>query len=250
MYIDFHSHIDFYKDDELQKVYDDINKNNIKVISCAMDEESYKKNLSFSKVCSNIIPTFGIHPWKVTNKAPDLDIYDEYIKNSKIIGEVGLDFHWVEDESTYKPQIEVFKHFVQRAKTYDKFLNIHTKGAEELIYDTLNNANMLEKSIIHWYSGDLSTLNKFIDGNSYFTLSVDINTSQKTQNIARLLPVNRILAETDGPTALEWVTGVYGMPSEIINVYEGICNTKDISMDELKYHTNKTYNSITNKLNS
>ena len=244
MYIDFHSHIDFYKDDELQKVYDDINKNNIKVISCAMDEESYNKNLSFSKVCSNIIPTFGIHPWKVTNKAPDLDIYDDYIKNSKIIGEVGLDFHWVEDKSTYDPQIEVFKHFVQRAKTYDKFLNVHTKGAEELIYDILKNSNMLEKSIIHWYSGDLFTLNKFIDGNSYFTLSVDINSSQKSQEIARLLPVDRILAETDGPTALEWVTGVYGMPSEIINVYDAICNTKDISMDELKYHIEHNYNII------
>ena len=244
MYIDFHSHIDFYKDDELQKVYDDINKNNVKVISCAMDEESYNKNLSFSKVCSNIIPTFGIHPWKVTNKAPDLDIYDDYIKNSKIIGEVGLDFHWVEDKSTYEPQIEVFKHFVQRAKTYDKFLNVHTKGAEELIYDILKNSNMLEKSIIHWYSGDLFTLNKFIDGNSYFTLSVDINSSQKSQEIARLLPVDRILAETDGPTALEWVTGVYGMPSEIINVYDAICNTKDISMDELKYHIEHNYNII------
>ena len=244
MYIDFHSHIDFYKDDELQKVYDNINKNNIKVISCAMDEESYNKNLSFSKVCPNIIPTFGIHPWKVTNVVTNLDIYDNYIKSSKIIGEVGLDFHWVEDKSTYEPQIEVFKHFVQRAKAYDKFLNVHTKAAEELIYDILKNANMLEKSIIHWYSGDLSTLNKFIDGNSYFTLSVDINTSQKSQEIARLVSVDRILAETDGPTALEWVTGVYGMPSEIINVYDGICNTKYISMDELKYHIEHNYNII------
>lgn len=247
MYIDFHSHIDFYKDDELQKVYNDINNNNIKIISCAMDEESYKKNLGFSKVCSNIIPTFGIHPWKVTNVVTNLDIYDNYIKDSKIIGEVGLDFHWVEDKSTYKPQIEVFKHFVKKAKAYDKFLNIHTKGAEELVYNILHEENMLEKSIIHWYSGDLSTLNKFIDAKSYFTLSVDINTSQKTQDIARLLPLNRILAETDGPTALEWVTGVYGMPSEIIHVYEGICNTKDISMDELKHNINKTYNSIANK---
>lgn len=244
MYIDFHSHIDLYKNAELQEVYNDINKNNIKVISCAMDEESYKKNLDFSKVCPNIIPIFGIHPWKVTNKILDLDIYDDYIKSSKIIGEVGLDFHWVEDKSTYKSQIAIFKHFVQRAKTYDKFLNIHTKGAEELIYDILKNANMLEKSVIHWYSGDLSTLNKFIDSNCYFTLSVDINTSQKSQDIARLVPLNHILAETDGPTALEWVTGVYGMPSEIINVYKGICSAKHICMDELKCNINKTYNNL------
>lgn len=245
MYIDFHSHIDFYKDYELQKVYEDINKNNIKVISCSMDEDSYKKNITYSKVCSNIIPTFGIHPWKVTNKIPNLDFYDNYIKNSKIIGEVGLDFHWVEDKSTYKTQLEVFKHFVKKAKRYDKFLNIHTKGAEELVYDILHKENMLDKSIIHWYSGDFNTLKKFIDGHSYFTLSVDINHIEKSKEIASLLPVTSILAETDGPTALEWINGVYAMPREIINVYEGISSVKGIYVDELKSNIEDNYNIIT-----
>lgn len=246
MYIDFHNHIDFYKNEELQKVYKDIEKNNIKVISCAMDEESYKNNLRFSKECDRIIPTFGIHPWRVTKEIPNLDIYDDYIKNSKMIGEVGLDFHWVEDKSTFEPQVKVFKHFVKKAKKYDKYLNIHTKGAEELIYDILYKENMLEKSIIHWYSGDSHTLNKFIDANSLFTISVDINYSEKTKEIAKLIPISNILAETDGPTALEWVNGVYGMPSEIINVYNGICDVKNIDDSELKYYINKNYNDIIN----
>lgn len=246
MYIDFHNHIDFYKNEELQKVYKDIEKNNIKVISCAMDEESYKNNLRFSKECDRIIPTFGIHPWRVTKEIPNLDIYDDYIKNSKMIGEVGLDFHWVEDKSTFEPQVKVFKHFVKKAKKYDKYLNIHTKGAEELIYDILYKENMLEKSIIYWYSGDSHTLNKFIDANSLFTISVDINYSEKTKEIAKLIPISNILAETDGPTALEWVNGVYGMPSEIINVYNGICGVKNIDDSELKYYINKNYNDIIN----
>ena len=247
MYIDFHTHIDFYKNYELQKVYDEIEKNNIKVISCAMDKESYKQNLEFSIICPNIIPTFGIHPWKITHKVPDLDVYDNYIKNSKLIGEVGLDFHWVEDKSTFKPQVEVFKQFVKKAKTYDKYLNIHTKGAEELVYDILNKENMLEKSIIHWYSGDFYTLRKFVDANSYFTLSVDINYSEKSKEIARLIPIDHILAETDGPTALEWINNIYGMPNEIINVYNGICSIKNITIDELKYNINKIYYSIIGK---
>lgn len=244
MYIDFHSHLDFYKDFELPKVYDDINKNNIKVIACSMDEESYRKNISYSKICSNIIPTFAIHPWSVKNKVPNLDIYDNYIKDSKIIGEVGLDFHWVKDKSTFNPQIEVFKHFVKKAKIYDKFLNIHTKGAEDLVYDILYKEDMLNKSVIHWYSGDFYTLEKFIDASCYFTLSVDINYSKKSRHIAKLIPINRILAETDGPTALEWVNGNYGMPSEIINVYNSICNAKNININELKYHINKAYENI------
>ncbi|MEG0857057.1 MAG: TatD family hydrolase [Terrisporobacter sp.] len=234
MYIDFHTHIDFYKNEELQKVYKDIESNNIKVISCAMDEASYKNNMEFSKKCSNIIPTFGIHPWRVTDKVPNLDIYDDYIKNSKIIGEVGLDFHWVEDKYTYEPQIEVFKYFVRKAKEHDKYLNIHTKGAEGLVYDILYKEDMLQKSIVHWYSGDIYDLKKFIDANSLFTVSVDINHCEKSKEIAKLIPVSNILAETDGPTALEWINGIYGMPSEIINVYNGICKVKNINLDEFK----------------
>ncbi len=245
MYVDFHSHIDFYKNNELQKVYDDINSNKIKVISCAMDKESYELNLGFSHQCDNIIPTFGIHPWKVTNEMPNLDLYDDYIKNSKLIGEVGLDFHWVEDKSTFANQIEVFKYFVRKSKEYDKFLNIHTKGAEDLVYNILYKENMLDKSIIHWYSGKLQTLQKFIDANSYFTLSVDLNHSNKSIEFTKLIPLSNILAESDGPTALEWVNGVYAMPSEIINVYNNICDIKNICIDELKYNINNSYKLIT-----
>lgn len=249
MYIDFHTHIDFFKDDELKQVYEDIDNNNLKVISCAMDEETYKQNIEFSKACPSIIPIFGIHPWSVKSKLENLDKYDDYIKNSLMVGEVGLDFHWVEDKSTFEPQTEVFKHFVKKAKQYDKCLNIHTKGAESLIYDILYTEDMLEKSIIHWYSGDIYTLEKFIDANCYFTVSVDINHSKKAQEIAKLLPIHRILAETDGPTSLEWVNGQYGMPSEIINVYRGISSIKGISIEEYKQLVDKSYNYIVNNKN-
>lgn len=255
MYVDFHTHIDFFKENELLKVFDDINKNDIKVVSCSMDLETYKQNIEFSKICSNIIPTFGIHPWSVKSdkliddksldyKLFDLEIYDDYIKNTKIIGEVGLDFHWVEDKSTFPNQIKVFEYFVKKAKDYNKYLNIHTKGAEELIYDILKREDILDRSIIHWYSGDFDTFKKFLDADSMFTIGVDIHTSEKTKEFAKLIPTERLLCETDGPTALEWVNGIYGMPCEIINVYKSVCDVKNICEDELHYFIDKNYKNI------
>lgn len=45
MYIDFHNHIDFYKDEEIDNVINRINSNKIMTIACSMDEESYLNNI-------------------------------------------------------------------------------------------------------------------------------------------------------------------------------------------------------------
>jgi len=45
--------------------------------------------------------------------------------------------------------------------------------------------------------------------------------------------MNRLLVETDGPTALEWVNGEYGYPSVILNVVKRVSERKEISTDRL-----------------
>lgn len=232
MYIDFHSHMDFYKPEKMKEAIREINNNNIKVLACAMDEESYKSNLEISKLSKNIIPTFGIHPSKIINKEYDFDMIEEYIKNSPLVGEVGLDFFWVDDKTTYDKQIEVFNYFLKKSKEYNKYINIHTKGAEELVYKMIRDYDVTELSIIHWYSGNLQTLDELIDSKCYFTASIDLKYSELARQILNKVPINSLLAETDGPTALEWVNGEYAMPTEIINVYKNICEIKNIDINE------------------
>ena len=210
MYIDFHNHIDFYKDEEIDSVINCINLNKIMTIACSMDEESYLNNIEISKKSDYIVPIFGIHPWRVKNNI-DLDKFEDYIKNTPLIGEIGLDFHWVEEKYTYSYQIKVFEYFLQCAKKYNKYINVHTKGCEELILNLIKKYNVSPQTIIHWYSGDKDTLKKLID--------------------------NKLLAETDGPTALQWVNGVYGMPDEIKNVYENICTIKKLDIEEFKLNS-------------
>lgn len=239
MYIDFHNHIDFYKDDEINNVVNCINENRITTIACSMDEESYLKNIEISKKSDYIVPIFGIHPWKVKNNI-DLDKFEDYIKNTPLIGEIGLDFHWVEDKSTYSHQIKVFEYFLQSAKKYNKYINVHTKGCEELVLSLIKKYDISYQTIIHWYSGDKETLRKLIDVKCYFTGSVDLNYTKYSQEIIKEIPSNRIFAETDGPTALQWVNGVYGMPNEIKNVYENICKIKKLDIEEFKINCKKT----------
>ena len=245
MYIDFHNHIDFYKDKEIDSVINCINLNKIKIIACSMDEESYLKNIEISGKGDYIVPLFGIHPWKVKNNI-DIDKFEYYIKNTPLIGEIGLDFHWIEDKDTYPHQIKVFEYFLQSAKKYDKYINIHTKGCEELILNLLKKYDISSQSIIHWYSGDKDTLKKLIDAKCYFTGSVDLGYIKHSKDIIKEIPANKLLAETDGPTALQWVNGTYGMPDEIKNVYKNICAIKNLDIEEYKYNAQIIMTNIIN----
>jgi len=245
MYIDFHNHIDFYKDKEIDSVINCINLNKIKIIACSMDEESYLKNIEISKKSDYIVPIFGIHPWRVKNNI-DIDKFEYYIKNTPLIGEIGLDFHWIEDKDTYPHQIKVFEFFLQSAKKYDKYINIHTKGCEELILNLLEKYDISSQSIIHWYSGDKDTLKKLIDAKCYFTGSVDLGYIKHSKDIIKEIPANKLLAETDGPTALQWVNGTYGMPDEIKNVYKNICEIKNLDIEEFKYNAQIIMTNIIN----
>ena len=245
MYIDFHNHIDFYKDEEIDSVINCINLNKIKIIACSMDEESYLKNIEISKKSDYIVPIFGIHPWRVKNNI-DIDKFEYYIKNTPLIGEIGLDFHWIEDKDTYPHQIKVFEFFLQSAKKYDKYINIHTKGCEELILNLLKKYDISSQSIIHWYSGDKDTFKKLIDAKCYFTGSVDLGYIKHSKDIIKEIPANKLLAETDGPTALQWVNGTYGMPDEIKNVYKNICEIKNLDIEEYKYNAQIIMTNIIN----
>ncbi|HSQ33765.1 MAG TPA: TatD family hydrolase, partial [Peptostreptococcaceae bacterium] len=73
-----------------------------------------------------------------------------------------------------------------------------------------------------------------IDIGCYFTASVDMNYSKLIQEIVKYIPIDKLLAETDGPKALQWINGEYAMPNYIKNVYYDISKLKNIDENELK----------------
>lgn len=239
MYIDRHTHLDFFNEN-IEKAIEDINKNKILTLANSMDIESYEKNKIYAKKSKYIIPTFGIHPWKASEFNGNLNKLIPYIEESKLIGEIGLDFFWIEDKSTYKKQREVFKFILKESIKRNKVITLHTKGAEEEVYNALINYNY-NKVIIHWYSGDIKILNKLISLGCYFTISVDIGYSNTTEEILNKIPLNKLLVETDGPTALEWVKGEYGYPSIIKDVVCKIAKIKNISEKSLEFIIEENY---------
>jgi len=197
-----------------------------------MDIDSYLINKEYSKKSEYIIATFGVHPWKAAEYKGELKALVPYIEESDLIGEIGLDYVWVEDKGTYEAQRRIFNFILEESIKRNKVITIHTKGAEEEIYNVLKKHDY-NKVIIHWYSGDIETLHKFIELGCYFTVSVDAGYSKLTDEIIARIPIDRLLVETDGPTALEWVNGEYGYPSAIMDVVKKAAERKGLSAEKL-----------------
>ena len=231
MLIDAHAHLDKYGDD-LDTALEEIGKNQVFTIAVAMDVPSYKRCLEIRDMCELVLPTFGIHPRRAPEYVDRLSELSPFIEQSPAIGEIGLDFHWVKDSSQYPAQLKVLEYFLAAAHEQKKLVNLHTKGAEKKIIELLERYDV-QRAIIHWYSGPLDILRALVQFGAYFTIGVEVLYSETIQAIAKELPENLLLTETDNPGGLKWLKGVVGMPNQIEKVVEAIGKLRGVSSESL-----------------
>ena len=240
MLIDAHVHLDRYGE-LLDRALKEIEAENIFTVATAMDVPSYLELQKIGERCDLVLPTFGIHPRRAAEYADRLPEIGRYIEMSPAIGEIGLDFHWVKDASTYPAQRKVLEYFIAAAREQKKFVNLHTKGGEKAILDLLEKYDV-KRAIIHWYSGPMDILRAMIDFGCYFTIGVEVHYSDQIKEIAKAVPDHLLLTETDNPGALKWLNknDELGMPTAIQNVVNKIAELRQSTPEDITrlVHTN------------
>lgn len=225
MLIDAHVHLDRYGA-RLPEALREIAQQGIFTVATAMDAPSYAALKDIAASSPLVLPTFGVHPKRAPQYAARLHELGPLIEESPAIGEIGLDFHWEKDSSTYPSQRKVLEYFFAAAREQNKFVNLHTKGAEKEILQLLE-SYQIRRAIIHWYSGPLDLLHQLIQYGAYFTVGVEALYSEHIRRIAREVPDRLLLTETDNPGGLKWLGGALGMPKEIRNVIETLAQVRN-----------------------
>ena len=232
MLVDAHAHIDQYKND-LAEALEQIAAHRILTLSVSMDRGSYAKATAIAQSCKFVVPTFGIHPWEAQRNCERLDELESYLKATPVIGEAGLDFYWVKDRSLYSCQIVVFEYQCALAQRLSKPVNLHTKGAETEVLEAIHKFDLV-KPIVHWYSGPLELIDSYLQAGSYFTVGVEVLTSARIQEIARIIPAKRLLLETDNPGGYKWLTRKTGMPDILLEVLAKVSGLRGIDPESLE----------------
>src|SRR5262245_45042774 len=130
MFIDAHAHLDHYSHELIPRVLAELETQQQLTISVAMNPATYARTRALAERSPWSVPAFGSHLWEALEHAGDLEALWPLIDTSPMIGEIGLDFHWVEEHEAYPAQRAVLAFFLDAARTQGKVVNLHTKGAE------------------------------------------------------------------------------------------------------------------------
>jgi len=146
----------------------------------------------------------GVHPHEA-DAHPDLGsaALTEAASHSRVIaiGECGLDYYY--DKSDRGAQRERFEAHIEAARQTGLPLVVHTRDAEEDTAEILGKAVREGgvTGVLHCFTGSAGLAREGLDLGFYVSLSgiVTFKNAQDLQDIARWLPADQMLVETDAP---------------------------------------------------
>ena len=205
--IDTHAHLDFSElYDRLEEVLDNAKNNNVKrIISISTNLNKIDKIINLSYKNEEVFFTVGIHPNEVLKDEnnSNYDLMNNISKKTKCvgIGECGLDYHYGKD--SIKEQKLSFITQINVARDTGLPLIIHSRDADEDMIDILTSEfkNGPFRAILHCFSSGKKLALCGLDLGFYISFSgiVTFNSAKEIQEIAMVVPNDKILVETDSP---------------------------------------------------
>lgn len=170
------------------------------VINCGADIESSKASLVLANKYDCIFAACGIHPEDVDNLPENyIEIIKDLAKHQRCvaIGEIGLDYYWRQDNKDL--QKKIFEEQIILAKELGLPVIVHDREAHA---DTLE---ILKKhkptGVLHCFSGSAEMAKEVLKLGMYIGLggAVTFKNARKPLEVAEILPLEKLLLETDCP---------------------------------------------------
>ena len=205
MYIDSHCHLNMLADEPggIDAMVAEATDNGIQHILCiAIDKKSCAEVRAIADTFPQVTASVGIHPNVEQEEQFTVEQLIAEASHPKVIaiGETGLDYFRSEGDLEW--QRERFRIHIEAAKQTQKPLIIHTREARQDTMAILEKENA-EKAggIIHCFTENWETAQRALDIGFYISLSgiVTFKSAKELQDVAKKLPLDRILIETDSP---------------------------------------------------
>ena len=235
--IDTHTHI---YDERFEEDFDTVMKNIEEqmegIVSIGFDPESSKKSIELANKYSFVHAVIGVHPVDIKKYNDEVEKELEKLafteKKVVAIGEIGLDYHWMEDPE--EVQKEGFRKQIELAERVKLPIVIHTREALQDTLDILREYKNVG-GILHCYPGSYEAAKPFLD-RYYIGVggTVTFKNNRKTKELVKELSLDRIVLETDCPylTPVPF-RGKRNEPGYTKYVAEEIARIKEISVEEV-----------------
>ncbi len=239
MFIDSHCHINFPDlaaniDQHLAKMAE----NKVTHALCvAVNLPELPSVLALADAHANIFASVGVHPDYEDTPEPTVEQLVELALHKKVvaIGETGLDYYRLQGDLEW--QRERFRVHIRAAKIAGLPLIIHTRSSAEDTIRILKEEGAAEVGgVLHCFTESWEVAQAAMELGFYISFSgiVSFKKAVELHEVARLVPLDRMLIETDSPyLAPVPFRGKQNQPAWVRHVAESIADLRGISVNQI-----------------
>ena len=247
MLVDSHCHLNFPElSDNIEAVRALMVESQVGHALCvSVTLDKVHEVLALAETYDNFYASVGVHPDYENIEEPTVDTLVRLAEHPKAvaIGETGLDYFRLTGDLTW--QRERFRTHIRAAIIANKPLIIHTRSAAE---DTIRimreeQANLVG-GVMHCFTESLEVAQQAIELGFYISFSgiVTFKNAGQLKEVAKAIPLERILVETDSPyLAPIPFRGKTNQPAYVRYTAQEIARLRGISLDEVMEATTSNF---------
>jgi TatD DNase family protein len=251
MLVDSHCHLDFPElQADFSAVLDRMRSEGVThALTISTTLETFPAVRDVARAHANLWCSAGVHPdERRDGREVSVEELVAMANDPKVvaIGETGLDYYRVEGDTEW--QRERFRTHIRAARECAKPLVIHTR---ESAADTLRLLREERASdvggVMHCFTETWEVASAAIDLGFHVSFSgiVTFKNAQAVKDVARKVPLERLLVETDSPyLAPVPHRGKVNQPAFVRHVAEEVARLRDMAFDEIAAATTRNFFSL------
>ena len=254
MFVDSHCHLDF---PELAANLPDILKkmesNRVAHALCvSVNLPDWPGLIDIVERNEALWASIGVHPDYEDTVEPDVQFLVEKSKHPKVvaIGETGLDYFHLTGDLTW--QRDRFRTHIRAAREAKLPLIIHTRSSSADTIAIMRQENAQEAGgVMHCFTESWEVACQAMDLGFYISFSgiVTFKSAKELQEVARQMPLDRILIETDAPYLSPVpYRGQLNDPSKVIHVAQMIAGLRNVPLSVIEEASTNNFFNLFSKL--
>jgi len=253
-FVDSHAHLDMEEfDQDRDEVIRRAFRGGIRAILCPADvtkAKSLETALEYAAKYGNFFAAAGVHPHQAKHFVPD---YSQKIRELastdkiKALGEIGLDFHY--NFSSPEEQRKAFRAQLRLAQELALPVIIHSRNAASEVSASVQDEDFTRGGVLHCFTEDWDFARKMMDHNFSISFSgiLTYPNAQPLREIAKKIPLEKLLIETDSPylTPLPY-RGIRkrNEPTYVVEIAKILAELKKVSLAEIAAQTSRNFYSL------
>lgn len=238
--IDFHCHIDLFPDPAV--VLAEADARGVYILAVTTTPKAWAGNKKLVGNLRRVRVGLGLHPELVGERHSELPLWEHFLSETDYVGEIGLDGSPHLRASFDLQKVALARILRGCAAAGGRIMSFHSRRAASAVLDMIEGEPSAGTPILHWFSGTTRELDRAVRLGCWFSVGPTMLSSAKGRELAKAMPAERVLTETDAPFAR--IEGRPMMPWDVGLAYPILADCWRSTEDSVSAQLNKNLRTL------